>query len=220
MATRVALRFGASALALVLACGGKVTGSDATIGSSEATAEGGQPSAASESATALDAGNGEATSDGGAPSPAASASPATDVGYGVAVVAAANAACDAPHGDPSPVADAADMTSRLARAWYLCSVTSPGGGAPVAHSIVFTADGRWQYLLPDASGNLLPARGIDNEGTYTACDSCGSIDNTPTWMIYGPPGPWFVRFESQPTRLRIDVATAGWIEWYVPLYGP
>jgi hypothetical protein len=197
MANRVVSGSGAFALTFLLACGGSTVGSGATRGQSPTG------------------------DDGGVASSSASVGSDADGGFGAAAIAAATAACDAPHGDPSAVTDKADFTSRVSRAWYLCSVTDPTGlvASPVAHSIILTADGSWQYLLPDANGNLVPARGIDNEGTYTACDSCGSIGGMPTWMIYGP-NDWFVRFEAQPTRLRIDVATAGWIEWYVPLGDP
>jgi hypothetical protein len=186
-------------LALLLACGARVSSVDSNSDSGP-------------TAPAPDGGSVQPAPDRGS----AQAADVPDGGYAASSVAAAQAACNASHGDPYTPTGSDDFTSHLAGAWYLCSVNFAGGGQYPVYSIVLTGDGRWQHLLPDANGNLIPARGLDHEGTFTASDSSGSIGGQPTWMIRGP-GDWFVRFEASPAHMRVDVATAGWAEWYVPL---
>jgi hypothetical protein len=133
--------------------------------------------------------------------------------YDAATVAAAKAACDAPHGPIDPATTASETKARLEGAWFACSSSQPEFYPPT--SIELLADGHWYDLEPDANGGLTRSQGIDHEGTYSAGDPSFSADPT------GLTGPYqaFSQFESGPRRMKLEVVTAGTELWFIYL-GP
>jgi hypothetical protein len=137
-----------------------------------------------------------------------------DSGYGsysAAQVAAAQAACAAPHGYADSVSGEADFRSRIAAAWYLCPPVDSSQFPP--YSMVFTSDGRCAYLVPDSSGNLVGAHGLNNEGTYE-----DFMQGNWYARIYLGTGYELVTvgFEASPRRMEF-AGSFGIGKWFVPL---
>jgi len=187
----------------------------------------------------------EADSVDGSPSGTASGPPGPSyepTSFTAAEVAAARAACSAPHGPVFTPTTYAEYASHFVGSWYLCSEKGPDAGVAdfPAASVVFTADGTAQFLGDDGQGGLVAIPGLADQGLYGLLILCQGTVVDPTYSC-GTPESFYLSisvndsesdgvgaglFEASPARLEIqdqpfsDVDAIGTFTfWYVPLGG-
>jgi hypothetical protein len=132
---------------------------------------------------------------------------------------AAQSACNAPHGTPSPQPTTQDVQNAIVGAWYDCTV--PVIAQVYQRSGSFHANGDWRGLEPDGNGGLVEGQGLLDVATYVvfavddAGDSCGLVECGPDFKGGGVGEAQVgATFETSPTRMQLVEATG---HWFVPL---
>jgi hypothetical protein len=166
--------------------------------------------------------------DAASPQPACNAPAISSAHYDAAAIATAKARCQDPtHGPVDPYASPADLTNRLAHAWYSCNTDDQGYGA----GVLFSIDGKMIAMQLDPDGGISSRVGLDAEGTWTIDEEGANAQPSPGFCDTKPGNVPFifehrggestvkVGFELTPVRLRLENmgSSSSFVTWFVPL---